>query len=123
MGVKLAPDAMIDGALDYAAGSDYYCVCSGSPTTYTQAYTTNMLARIIVSSGSFVKADDASGRKVTMTAAPSVPITNSGFAEAVALVKVGDTTLRYCTTCTGQQLTAGGTVDIPSWKINIADPT
>jgi len=29
----------------------------------------------------------------------------------------------YVTTCTQQYLVSGGTVDIPSWTINIADPT
>jgi hypothetical protein len=123
MGVKYAPDPMIDAALDYVAGSNFYCVCTGSPVTFTAANATNMLLRVPVSAGSFVKADDASGRKVTMTAATSASITNSGFAEAVALVETSSSTIRYCTTCTGQQLTAGGTCDIPSWKINIQDPT
>jgi len=123
---KLAPDAMIDGSLDYVASSDYMCVCSGSPTTYTQAYTTNLLAKVAMSSGSFTKADDTVspyGRKVTMSAASGVPITASGDALAVALVKTGDSSLRYVTTCTQQALVSGGTVDIPAWKIQIGDPT
>lgn len=123
MGVKFSPDLFIDAALEVAGSSTWYCVCSGSPATYVDAYTNNMLARIAVSSGSFTRADDSSGRKITMTAAPSVPITNSGFAESVCLVSSADSTLRYRTTCTGQQLTSGGTVDIPAWKINIQDPT
>ena len=123
MGVKLAPTFFIDAALQVAGSSTWYCICSGSPATYTDAYTNFMLARIAVSSGSFTYAADSSGRKVTMTAAPSIPITNSGFAEAVVLVSSADSTLRFRTTCTGQQLTAGGTVDAPAWKINITDPT
>ena len=123
MGIKFAPDGFIDAALEYSGSSTWYCICSGSPATYTDAYTNFMLARIAVSSGSFARADDTSGRKITMTAAPSIPITNSGFAEAVCLVSSADSTLRFRTTCTGQQLTAGGTVDAPAWKINITDPT
>lgn len=120
---KVAPDAMIDGALDYVAGSDYMCICSGSPATYTDAKVTNILAGFSCTSGCFVKADDTSGRKITIGARTSGSITSSGSALAVALVKVSDTTLRYVTTCTEQYLVASGTVDTPAWKINIADPT
>ena len=120
---KVAPDLFIDGALDYAAGADMYTVASGSPATFTDAYTTLMLARVAVSSGCFVKADDTSGRKLTMATKTGISITNSGDALAVCLVNAAGSTLRYVTTCTQQTLTAAGTVDIPTWKINIQDPT
>lgn len=121
---KLAPDAMIDSSLDYVAGSNYYCVCSGSPATFTAAFTTNVLAKQLVASGSFTKADaGGGGRQLTMTAAPGVPITANGDALAVALVEATGSTLRYVTTCTLQALVSGGTVDIPAWVITIGDPT
>jgi hypothetical protein len=120
---KVAPDAAIDGGLNYVDGSDYMCVCSQEPTSYTDAYTTSMLARVAMAAGDIVLADDTSGRKATMGAKAGVTITNSGTATHVALVNTGDSSLRYITTCTSQALVAGGTVDIPSWKINIQDPT
>ena len=120
---KSAPDATIDGGLTYIDGSDYMCVCSTQPTTYTEARETYMLAEVAMAAGDIVIADDTSGRKATMAAKSGVTITNSGNAQHIALVKVGDTTLRYVTTCTLQALVAGGTVDIPSWKANIQDPT
>lgn len=124
---KAAPDAMIDASLDYVAGSDTMCVCSSQPTTEAEAYTTYMLARTAMTpgagNGDFTKADDTSGRKVTMTAKSGVSITNGGTALHVALVNHAGGTLRYVTTCTSQALTGGGTVDVPAWKINIADPT
>jgi len=120
---KVAPDAMIDSALSYVGAGDWMCVCSTQPATYTDAFTTLMLAKVAMVAGDFVNADDTSGRKCTIAAKSGVSITNSGTAGFVAIVKSGDTTLRYVTTCTSQALTAGGTVDIPSWKINIADPT
>ncbi len=120
---KLAPDAMIDSALDYVAGSNYECVCSGSPTTFVDAYTNLMLARIEVTSGSFTKEDAAGGgRQVTIAAKPGITITNSGTALAVAMVETSGSTLRYVTTCTSQALVAAGTVDIPAWVITIGDP-
>jgi len=87
---KIAPDAMIDSALDYVAGGDYLCVCSTQPTTYEQANTTYMLAKVAMAGGDFVKADDTSGRELTMGAKSAVPITNSGDAQHIAIIKSGE---------------------------------
>jgi hypothetical protein len=122
---KVAPDATIDSSLNYVAASDYICVCSGSPATYADAKATLILAGQVCTSGCFTGPADGSpnGRTLTMVARTSASITASGSALAVALVKISDTTLRYVTTCTSQYLVSGGTVDVPSWTINIADPT
>jgi len=129
---KAAPDAMIDASLDYVAACDEMNVCSTEPTTYTQATDTPggsgySLADIAMTpgagNGDFTKANDTSGRKLTMTAKSAVPIDYTATALHVALTLAAGTTLRYVTTCTSQALTSGGTVDIPAWKINIADPT
>lgn len=121
---KVAPDGMIDAALNWVAGSaNYYTVCSGSPATFADAFTNNILAGIGITSGCFALADDTSGRKLTITAKTSASITSSGSALAVCLVDIPNSRLLYITTCTSQYLVSGGTVDIPSWKINIADPT
>ena len=129
---KLAPDAMIDASLDYVAASNYMSVCQDTPITYSDAHTHNDaggdgLAETTLTpgagNGDFTKADDTSGRKLTMTAKSAISILHSGTATHVALCLASDTTLRYVTTCTSQALTQGGTVDVPAWKINIADPT
>lgn len=65
---KYAPDATIDASLDYIAGSNYITICSGSPTTYQEAYIDNMLAKISITSASFTKADAAGGgRQLTIS--------------------------------------------------------
>lgn len=120
---KFAPDAAIDGGLNYIDGSDFMCICSTQPTTYAQARTDYMLAEVAMAAGDIVLADDTSGRKATMAAKAGVAITNGGTALHIALVATGDSSLRYVTTCTSQALVAGGTVDVPTWKINIGDPT
>jgi len=120
---KLAPDEMLDASLDYVATGNYMVVCSGSPATYEDAVTNNVLAGITVTSGCFTKADDTSGRKLTIAAQTGLPISDTGFAEAVAIVDTSASTLLYVTTCTGQTLTTGGTVSTNEWKINIQDPT
>jgi hypothetical protein len=121
---KYAPDAFFDQAFSFVSGSaNYYTVCSGSPTTYADARTNLALAGIAVTSGCFSVGDDTSGRSLTIAAKTSASITASGSALAVCLLNITNSTLLYVTTCTQQYLVSGGTVDIPSWKINIQDPT
>jgi hypothetical protein len=132
---KLAPDAMIDAALAYVAACDLLTVCQDTPASYADATGHadaggDVLAEIAVTpgdgNGDFVIADDATGalgRKLTIGAQLAVSILHSGTATHIALTLAAGTTLRYMTTCTSQALTAGGTVDIPAWKIQIGDPT
>ena len=104
-------------------------VCAGSPLNYqnaTQWVATGgcMLAMIGMTSGCFALSDGApNGRTLTMTAKTGASIVYSGSALAVALVSTTTASLCYVTTCTEQYLVSGGTVDIPSWTINLADPT
>lgn len=125
---KAAPDAVMDAALDYVAGSNKMVACSAQPTTFAEANATYALADQAMTAGDgngdFTIADgDVSGRKLTMTAKSGVTIDTNGTATHVALVNTGDSSLRYVTTCTSQALVGGGTVDFPAWKIEIADPT
>ncbi len=120
---KFANDLEMDAALDYIAASDIMVVCINQPATYADARGAQMLAEVAMAGGDYAKANgDASGRKVTTAAKNAVAITNPGNAQHIALVRVADTSLRFVTTCTLQALVAGGTVDIPAWKDEIADP-
>jgi hypothetical protein len=121
---KFAPDEIMDAGLRWISGScNYMTICSGSPVAYSDARATLALAGIGMTSGCFALADDTSGRKLTMTAKTSASITASGSALAVCLLNITAGSVLYVTTCTEQYLVSGGTVDIPSFKINIADPT
>ena len=124
---KIAPDACIDTELDYISASDEYYICSGSssPTTRAAAIAA-ALVTISLSSGDFTKADDAVspyGRKVTIAAKTAEAIDVTGDATCVVLCKNSDATLRYVTTCTTQNITSGGTIDLPAWKVQVGDPT
>lgn len=63
---------------------------------------------------------DVSGRKLTVLQQSSISITASGTATHVVLT---DATNIWCTTCTGQALTSGGTVTVNAFDAEIADPT
>ena len=121
---KTLSDAVLDGSLDLAAG-DQISVCSAQPTTYTEAITTFKLAiSTAVPGGDFVNADgDTSGRKMTVAEQSAVTIDSTGTALWVAITNLSGTLLKVVTSCTSQLLTATGTVDIGTFKLEIADPT
>lgn len=119
---KAAPDTTIDALLDLVANSDVQVACSGQPADFA-GIAAVALATAAMVSGDFVKANgDVSGRKLTM-GAKSATAANSGTATHIALADTDTNTLRYVTTCTSQALTAGNTVNFPSWKIEVGDPT
>ncbi len=119
---KFANDLMMDAALDYVATGTIMNVCTTQPTTRTEAVTTYSLADVAISGASFTKANgDVSGRKTTVAQQASVPIDTTGTATHVAISSA--TALLYVTTCTSQALTAGGTVTVPVWDIELSDPS
>lgn len=127
---KFVPDQMLNWYLEKISGcSNMLVVCAGSPTTFAncteQVGTSNgcNIAMIAVTSGCFSVADDTSGRSLTIAAKTGASIVASGSAMAVGLVNITTSSVCYITTCTTQWLVAGGTVDVPSWKINLQDPT
>lgn len=125
---KYANDGLMDAGLAYLAECDLLTVCSAQPTTHTEAVTTYALADIALTpgngNGDYTFANgDVSGRKVTIAQQANIAIDASGTATHVALTKAGDTTLRFVTTCTSQALTSGGTVTVPAFDDEIADPT
>jgi len=117
---KAVTDGILDGTLDNIAACTRISVLAAEPTVIGDI-TTSPLATTALTAGDFSKANgDTNGRKVTVAQQTDVSISNSGSATHVA---VDDGTDWYVTTCTSQTLTAGGTVTIPSWDIEIADPT
>lgn len=120
---KWANDAVMDAALDKIATCTMLRVCSGtsSPADRAAAVTAT-LASVAVDSGDFAKANgDTNGRKITIAQQANVSITSSGDATCVTLDD--GTTLQYVTTTTSQALTSGGTVTVPAWDVEFADPS
>ena len=116
---KFVPDAIIDLQLDQLENTNIY-VTSAQPTDYASLAAITLATQVV--SGSYIKADgDSSGRKTTVPAQSGVSITATDTATHVALAN-GTDTLTAVTTATSQPLTSGGTVDIPAWDMEIADP-
>lgn len=119
---KMMTDALLDGGLVKHETMTRETVLSAEPASIADITTTYMLATTgaTLTGGSYTRANgDTSGRKSTVAQQASVSITNSGTATHVAL---DDGTDWVVTTCTSQALTSGGTVTIPAWKREIADP-
>jgi hypothetical protein len=118
---KATPDAILDAMADaIIAVVTTETVCSGEPANYA-GIAAVALADVAMAGGDITKANgDTSGRKFTFAQKSAVTIDSSGTATHIAIHS--GTTLLYVTTCTSQVLTAGGTVTIPAWKVEIADP-
>lgn len=121
---KSVHDDVLDGALNIIKNNCTRMVlCSAQPTTYTEANATYALADVTMVSGDFTAANgNTSGRKLTIAAKAAVPVDVTGTGNHVALLDVTNLKLLYVTTCTSQAVGAGGTVDIGTWKAEIADP-
>lgn len=118
---KFADDSIMDAALGVIDNSTRMVVTSAQPANFA-GIAAVALADVTLDSGDFTIANgDTSGRKVTIGAQSGVTVDASGTATHVCLDN--GTTLLYVTTCTSQALTAGNTVDIPAWKVEIADPS
>lgn len=122
---KSVHNDVLDAALDEIALANIMTACSAEPTTRTEAVTTYALADVAMTPGDTndytIGEGDTNGRKVAVAAKSSVLVDASNTATHVALCD--GTRLLYVTTCTSQALTAGNTVDFPTWDVEIADPT
>ena len=124
---KATPDAVLDVMLDYIAdNADAIHVCSDEPANYAGISAVELATTALTvgdGNGDYTVGDgDASGRKLAIAQQADIDIDTSGTATHIALSN-GSDTLYYVTTCTSQALVDTGTVTIPTWDIEIADPT
>lgn len=120
---KFAADDMIDGALNIIKNNVILMTaCSAQPTTYAEATATYALADVVMASGDFTVGNgDTNGRKVAVAAKNSVTVDTGGTITHLALVD--GTRLLYVTTTGSKVVDALDQVNIPTWDIEIADPT
>jgi hypothetical protein len=115
-------DAGADSALTYWTDANVYTACSAEPTTFAQGNATYALADVVPTFDAIADGD-TSGRKRGIQAKSGVVVDVSGTVNHAALLKSGDSTLRYVTTTASQAVAAGGTLDMGAWKIELADPS
>lgn len=118
---KSVHNDVLDAALNKIATATRLTVCSGAPANFA-GISAVALADVVMSSGDYSVSDgDVSGRKVTVSAQSDIEVDASGTATHIALDD--GTTLLYVTECSSQALVEGNTVNVPSWDVEIADPT
>jgi len=120
---KAANDVFIDGGLDRIDNCVTLTVCSAQPANFA-GIAAVALADVTLTAGDgggdYTKANgDVSGRKLSVLIQSAIPIDTTGTATHIVLDDGVDI---YVTTCTSQALTSGGTVTVPEWDIEIADP-
>jgi len=128
---KRCSSAFLDAALQFLEDNiDRISVCETEPTTYAEATSNKGAGGYklgISSTPTFTGPAGGDGggysRKTTIDQEASIPVDVSGDAQHVALCKSGDSSLHYVTTCTLQALTAGNTVTIPAWDIELGTVT
>ncbi len=123
---RSAHNDVLDALLTEIATANRIAVCDTEPTTRAQANTTYMLAATAITAGDgggdfTIGQGDVNGRKVAVAAQSNVAISNTGTAAHIALMDATD--LLFVTTVTAQLLTSGGTVTIPTFDVEAADPT
>lgn len=121
---KACSDAYMDAMLALIDDATTLTVCSAQPANQA-GIAAVALASVTLTAGAgngdYTLANgDTSGRKLTIAQQSGISITASGTATHVVL---DDGTNIYVTTCTSQALTSGGTVTVPAFDIEVADPS
>ena len=122
---KSISDPVFDAALAKIATCTRLVVCSAEPANFA-GIAAVALADVVMTAGDgagdyVISNGDVSGRKVRVQQQAAVPIDVTGTATHVVLDD--GVTLQAVTTCTSQGLTSGGTVTVPVYDFEFADPT
>lgn len=121
MAKAVHPD-VLDGALSVVRQATRMVALAAQPADYAAA-NAGKLAEAVMAPGDFVFATGiTNGRRATVAAKSGISVSAAGTANHVALLDPGTTRLLYVTTCPAQALSAGGTVSVAAWDIEIGDP-
>lgn len=122
---KKVHDDVLDGALSVLKNHcDRMTVCAGEPLSYAEASAgAKYLAGVTMAGGDFVIGDGAqSGRRAQVAAKGGITVEQDGTVDHIALLDTAGERVLYVTTCVAQVLTAGNSLAVNGWSIEIADP-
>ena len=127
---KVATNIILDAWLqklkdEETAGELAVCLCSEEPDTYTEAYTTFMLAKADIffpMVGFSAQADGTTGRRIVLGPMVALTVTNSGTATHLAIVNATDSALYYVIPIDNETLVATKKVSISEQYFEIGDP-
>ena len=119
---KWLNDSALDALLGVIDNGTIMTVCSQQPANRTQAVTTYALADVSLSGGDFsIGNGSPNGRTLTIASKSGVTVDATGSATHVAISDGSN--LLAVTTCTNKSVDTGDTLNIPSWTINVSDPS
>lgn len=129
--VKTLDDVVFDAALNKIKNdADNIVVCIGAPANYTEAttnYPTGKRSGTKAITGSDFAGPtngDTNGRKLTVNQITGITCDVSGTADHVAIVDNGASVLLLVTSLSASQaVTAGNSMTVNSFKLEMADPT
>lgn len=122
---KRVHDDVLDGALSVLKNNcDRMAVCAGEPLSFAEASAgAKYLAGTAMAGGDFVIGDGAqSGRRAEVAAKGGITVEQDGTVDHIALLDSVNGRVLYVTTCVPQVLTAGNSLTVNGWSIEIADP-
>ncbi len=121
---KKVEDYFLDGYLNQLDNCTTLHVTSAEPANHAGIAAVSLASVALTAGAGYgdytIANGDTNGRKLTVLQQSSISITASGTATHVVLT---DGTNIWCTTCTSQALTSGGTVTVNAFDVEIADPT
>lgn len=123
---KSIHDDVFDQALNYLKNNaENVYICSTQPTTFTEASSTYKLADVAVDSSDFTGPanGDTSGRKITLNQQTGVTVDSSGTAQHLAITDDSASKLLIVTDFTSQSVTAGNTLTINAFDLELRDPS
>lgn len=123
---KSISNDVLDAALAELATGTRLVVCSGEPANFA-GIAAVALADVALTNGlgggdwGAAQDGDTNGRKTRLAQQSAIPIDASGTATHISIDD--GAVLLAVTTCTSQALTSGGTVTVPAFDFEFADPT
>lgn len=123
---KSVDNSVLDAALnDIKTNCNLMTACAGQPLTFAAANAggANYLAGVAMAGADFTVGNGVtSGRKALVASKAGINVTNTGTGDHIALLDTVGSVLLYVTTATALGLTAGSSLTLGAWNIEIADP-
>jgi hypothetical protein len=117
---RWASDSVIDASLDKMSEANLLIACSQQPANRVEAVGTYAIADVVLAAEDFSKANDTSGRILTVAGKALVDVDTDGTITHLALCD--ETELLYVTTTNSKIVEIGDKVNIGAFTANLKDP-
>ena len=119
---KFASNEVLDAALAVVAGANRMLLLAGQPASYVAAMAGALAAATMAPADFSLAAGSGGARRLAVAPRTGLVAQAAGTADHVALVDTASQRLIYVTTCPDQPLSAGRSLDVASWQVEIGSP-